>query len=145
MQPTFSALADVSGLGLNVTKVIRYQCGQYYVLFNATKIIIHKTVNISSVPSYPFLKQTRLLQLLAMKYRQDIQSKAKKKLLTIYRIVWVLALAALYFFPMIFLPSFKKLPLKIKQAIHRNCGYQICNESVLTAVAFFLFSSQATP
>lgn len=56
MQPMFSALADVSGLGLNVTKVIRYQCGQYYVLFNATKIIINKTVNISPVPSYPSLK-----------------------------------------------------------------------------------------
>lgn len=88
-QPVFSALAAVSALGLKITEVIRYQCGQYGVLFNATEVIINKTVNISPVPSSPFLKQARLPQLLATKCRQDIQSKVKKKLHTISGAVWV--------------------------------------------------------
>lgn len=70
------------------------------MLFNATKIIINKIVNISPVPSSPFLKQARLLELLATKCRQDIQSKVKKKLHTTFlEQSGFFAFAALDFFP----------------------------------------------
>lgn len=53
----FQTVACVRCLGLKATKVIRYQCGWYSVLLNATKMIMHKTI-ISPVPSSP-LPETR--------------------------------------------------------------------------------------
>lgn len=79
MQTMFFALADVSGLGLNITKVIRYQCGQYCAVFNATKIIINKTVDISPVPSYPSLKTGKTSAIVSSKVKERHAVKGKEK------------------------------------------------------------------
>lgn len=52
-QLVFSALAAPSALALRDTKVIRYKRGQHGELFNDTKIIMNKTVNIAPEASSP--------------------------------------------------------------------------------------------